>query len=200
MRTNITGAILAGGRSSRMGRDKALLDLDGVPFIERVAHALKSVFDEVLVISDHAGQYAFLNLPIFVDGYKNCGPLAGIHSALINATKDAIFVASCDIPFLTPSFIREVIAHDGHCDVTLVFGSNSLEPLCGLYRKTCLPVVERQLRKRKYAVRACLQNLQTTILTLPPKAHSNLIHPLTNINTPNDYEHCQRTARHKRHL
>ncbi len=182
-----------------MGRDKALLVLDGSLFIERIADALTNVFGEVLLISGHARRYAFLNLPTFVDRHKHCGPLAGIHTALNNATTNAIFVASCDIPFLTPSFIRDVITHDGHCDVTLVFGSNSLEPLCGLYRKTCLPVVERQLRKRKYTVRTCLQNLQTTILTLPPKVHRNLIHPLTNINTPNDYERCLTIARNGHH-
>ncbi len=197
-RANITGAILAGGKSSRMGRDKALLDLDGAPFIEHITNTLKTVFERVIIISDHAKQYEFLKLPIYKDRYKDCGPLAGIQTALTEADSNAVFISSCDIPFLSPTFIHYVIARERHNDVTLVLGGNSLEPLCGLYKKSCLPVIEKQLQQGRYSVRACLKKLHTRILSQPLDTQHNHVHPLMNINIPRDYEQCMSIALEQR--
>jgi molybdopterin-guanine dinucleotide biosynthesis protein A len=198
-RTNITGAILAGGRSSRMGRDKALLDLDGRPFIEHIANTLRAVFEHVIIVSGHKSEYEFLMMPIYQDLYKDCGPLAGIYTALVKANNAATFIASCDIPFLSTSFIHYVIERDRHNDVTVVLGGNSLEPLCGLYKKSCIPIIKKQLQEGEYAVRACLKKLHTTILSPPIDAPRNRVHPLMNINTPRDYERCVLLAAEQKH-
>ena len=189
-RRNITGAILAGGKSSRMGQDKALLELNSKPFIRHVAEVLLDVFQRVIIIADHGEPYRFLGLPIYKDAFTQCGPLAGIHSALTHAHTDAVFITSCDVPFLTPAIIRYVIKPKVRNEVTLVAGGNSLQPLCGLYTQNCLPTIERHLQRGQYSVLQCLHDLKTTILSPSFVLTAYAPHPLTNINTPDDYRRC----------
>jgi molybdopterin-guanine dinucleotide biosynthesis protein A len=144
-RTDITGAVLAGGKSTRMGRDKALLDLQGRAFIQRIAETLQEVFQRVIVISDRGQGYRFLGLPIHGDVLKNCGPLAGIHAALKYSSTDTVFIVSCDLPFLTPAIVKQVVESRTHHDVTLLATTNNVQPLCGLYERRCLPLVEKHL-------------------------------------------------------
>jgi molybdopterin-guanine dinucleotide biosynthesis protein A len=187
-RNDITGAILAGGKSSRMGSDKALLELDGVTFIQRIAATLEKAFAFLIVIADQKEDYAFLGLPVHDDIYKNCGPLAGIHSALTHAQTDSVFVTSCDVPLLTPQLIRQVIRQRMQDQVTLLVGGNSLQPLCGLYHRSCLPVIERHLEQGQYSIQTCLRDLGTTLISPSTDSPTELSHALTNVNTPSDYE------------
>ena len=191
---DIAAAILAGGKSTRMGRDKALLELSGKPFIQRVAEVLQGVFSQVVVVSDHGKQYAFLGLPVVEDTYKNCGPLGGMHAALSKTGADAVFFCSCDVPFLSADLIRYVVNRKLHDDVTLVLGGNSLQPLCGVYKKSCLTVIDKQLKRGNYSVHKCITKLHTTILSQPSEYRNSTIHPLTNINTPADYERCLKAS------
>jgi len=202
-RKDITGAILAGGKSTRMGRDKALLDLKGKPFIQHVAEALQLVFRSVIIISDHGDRYRFLHLPVYQDIFKNCGPLGGIHSALTHVSTEAVFLASCDVPFLSPSIIRYVVGRKTQNDVTLLYGGNSLQPLCGLYKRHCLPTVEHHLEQGRYSVLECLREIHTTVLSPELDGAATESHALMNINTPSDYEHClkhlSRTGKYSAH-
>lgn len=187
---NITGAILAGGRSSRLRCNKALLDLNGKPFIQHVAETMHTVFAEVMIVASESGEYDFLGLPICADVYKDCGPLAGIHAVLVAAKNDAAFIVPCDTPFLTPAFIRSVLARAGRGDATIALGGNSLQPLCGVYKRSCLPVIEKELQRGQYSVRGCLKKLRTSILSPPLDVQRSRVHPLMNINTPDDYARC----------
>jgi len=193
-RTDITGAVLAGGKSSRMGRDKALLVLDGVPFIEHIARTLQQVLARVMIVSDHGEDYRFLGLPIYADIYKNCGPLAGVHSALTHSTTDSLFIVSCDLPMLTPAIVRYVVDLKKHGDVTLLSTENNLQPLCGLYKRHCLPVVEKHLKQAQYSVLRCLQEMRTVIPSSSLATANSSHPPLMNVNTPYDYEVCLRNA------
>ncbi len=186
----ITGAILAGGRSSRLHRNKALLDLNGKPFLQHVAETMLNTVRDVVIIADRHDEYGFLGLPIHADVYKECGPLGGIHAALTVARNDAVFIVPCDVPFLTPAFIRLVLSREHRGDVTIVLGGNSLQPLCGLYRRSCLPVIEEELQRGQYSVRDCLKKLHTSIVSPPLDVQHSPAHPLMNINTPEDYARC----------
>ncbi len=198
-RSDITGAILAGGKSSRMGWDKGLLDLDGMPFIEHIARTLQQVFARVMIVSDNGEGYRFLGLPIHADIYKNCGPLAGVHSGLTHSTTDSVFIVSCDLPVLTPAIVRYVVDLKKHDDVTLLSTENNLQPLCGLYKRHCLPVIEQHLKHGQYSVLRCLQEMHTVILSSSLATASSSHLPLMNVNTPYDYEICLRyAAEHKK--
>lgn len=177
-----------------MGRDKALLDLDGMPFIEHLATTLQQVFAQVTIVSDHGENYRFLGLPVHADIYKNCGPLAGVHSALTHSYTDSVFIVSCDLPMLTPAIVRYVVDLKKHGDVTLLATKNNLQPLCGLYKRQCLHVIEKHLNRGQYSLQRCVQEMETVVLssTLVTTSSSQL--PLTNVNTPYDYEICLRNA------
>ncbi len=170
--------------------NKALLDLQGKPFIQHVAETLQQVLAEVIVITNDRSEYAFLGLPIYEDIYKQRGPLAGIHAALVAAKEDAVFIVPCDTPFLSPALIQFVLSRAHKGDVTVVLGGNSLEPLCGVYRQRCLPVIEQELQRGQYSVRDCLKKLQTSIVSPPLDLQHARAHPLMNINTPEDYARC----------
>ncbi|MBM2840506.1 MAG: Molybdopterin-guanine dinucleotide biosynthesis protein [Bacteroidetes bacterium] len=197
-REDIAGAILAGGKSTRMGRDKAMLDLLGKTFIQRIAETLQAVFGDVVVVSAWRERYSFLDLPIIKDIYKNCGPLGGIHAALSTTEAPAVFFCSCDVPFVSPEIVHYVVNRRFLDQVTLLLGSNSLQPLFGVYKQSCLPVIEKQLKHGQYSVQRCIFQLTTTILSEPSRYREAYVNPLMNINTPFDYEQCLRMLEDRR--
>jgi molybdenum cofactor guanylyltransferase len=106
--SDISGVLLAGGKSSRMGRDKVLLDLHGTPLIEFVAETLNQVFDQVIVSAIDIQTYQFLGLEIVPDTIKDCGPSGGIHAAFLHGTSSSIFLTACDTPCISPELIRYI--------------------------------------------------------------------------------------------
>jgi len=132
----ITGVVLAGGRSTRMGWDKALLKLNGKPLIQHVAEALHAVFDDVIVSANRA-DYDFLGLPMVRDVYDNCGPLGGIHAALESARTPYIFTAPCDTPLLNSIIIETILADAGPDRIAIGSTAERLQPLVGVYPVSC---------------------------------------------------------------
>ncbi len=195
-RTGIVGAILAGGKSSRMQRDKALLLIDEVTFIQKIANTLQRAFASVIIIANHDREYGFFGLPVYPDIFVRCGPLAGIHSALSNATTDYVFVAPCDIPFLQESHIDRIVAHSVGRDAALLLDTESQQTLCGMFHRRCLSVIEHHLQSGQHSVHACLHDLNTALLTSDSEQTGDALHPLTSINTPADYERALLVARH----
>ena len=101
MYKNITGIILSGGKSTRMGENKSLMKLGDRTVIEHTLLLMQSLFSDVILITNTPDEYKFLNIPLYEDVYKYRGPLAGIHSGLINSITEENFVISCDIPLIT---------------------------------------------------------------------------------------------------
>src|SRR5207248_324852 len=95
---SVSAAIMAGGKSSRMGQDKAWIELDGEPLIKRVAAVLSEVADEVIVVANDP-RYESLGLAVVRDRYPQGGPLGGIATAVATATHETVLVAACDMPF-----------------------------------------------------------------------------------------------------
>ena len=176
---DITGAVLAGGKSLRMGRDKAFLMFEGRTFVDRVVHTLQEVFESVVVVSDRGGVFG---VPVFADIYKNCGPLGGIHAALTFAETRAIFVASCDLALLTSSVVLSIVSSNLGSDVIIASTDAGIQPLCGLYHRRCIPVLEAHLRAGQFSVHRFLRHVSTS--TVDVSAYGAA---LTNINTPGEY-------------
>jgi len=132
----ITGVVLAGGNSIRMGQDKALLMLNGKPLIQHVAEALQAVFVEVIV-SANTADYDFLGLPVIGDVYPECGPLGGIHSVLGSLKTPYIFTAPCDTPLLTPTTVETLLAGAVPDLITIASTADRLQPLVGVYPVGC---------------------------------------------------------------
>jgi molybdopterin-guanine dinucleotide biosynthesis protein A len=183
----ITGALLAGGKSTRMGSDKALLLLEGMPLIRHVAATMQQCFDDVMIISDRVQDYGFLGLPIFPDIIQDCGPLGGIHSALVRSKAEAVFVSSCDTPFISPELVRYICAHGSDVDVKIPLWKGMLHPLCGLYSRRLITEIELKLDAGELMVQGLVRDCPS--ITVPIEAslpfyRDNL---LANVNLPGEY-------------
>ena len=145
MYSDITGIILSGGKSSRMGENKALLNLGGKKVIERVVDLMKLFFPNVILITNTPDEYRFLNIPMFEDVYKYKGPIAGIHSGLSNSATEKNFVISCDIPMMTPEMIRYIVEFKTEKPITVCRADGFIQHLVGKYNKSVLPHAEKLL-------------------------------------------------------
>ncbi|MFK4341202.1 molybdopterin-guanine dinucleotide biosynthesis protein A [Paenibacillus sp. RC21] len=111
MMVEVTGIIVAGGRSSRMGQDKAMLQLGGVTVLERISAVLGQVAQRVIVVARDTQQYRRFGLETTTDLYPGLGPLSGIHAGLSASNTEWGIVVACDMPFVQPEVLRALIAH-----------------------------------------------------------------------------------------
>ena len=146
---------MAGGRSRRMGRDKAWLEIDGLPLVQRVVHRLASLAGEVLFSAREPGPYAALcaRLPlpaaVVLDRYPDAGPLAGLEAGLAAAAHELVFAVATDMPFVNPALVSHLLdlseGYDAVVPLTPHGDTLEPEPLHAVYRRTCLPAIRAQL-------------------------------------------------------
>jgi molybdopterin-guanine dinucleotide biosynthesis protein A len=149
---DVSGLILAGGESSRYGKNKALVHINGIPLIQRVSRIMQSLFQEVILITNTPNEYSFLNLPMYEDIIKGLGPLGGLFTGLTTMANDAGFLVGCDMPFLNRELIRHIVEIRDNCDVIVPKISGLMEPLHALYSKACLPHIRKLIDAHKYQI------------------------------------------------
>ena len=149
---DVSGLILAGGESSRYGKNKALVEVNGIPLIERVSRVMKSLFQEVILITNTPDEYSFLKLPMYEDLIKGLGPLGGLFTGLTRMANEAGFLVGCDMPSLNRKLIRHLINIRGDSDVVVPRLSGLMEPLHALYSKGCLPAIKKLIDARTYQI------------------------------------------------
>jgi molybdenum cofactor guanylyltransferase len=147
-----TGAILAGGSSSRLGTDKAVLKMNNHTLLEHAADKLQALLPEVIVIGSDYKKYQIPHIAEYTDLYQNCGPLGGIHAALQYASFDLVLVAACDIPFWNSRLAKLLIRSCAGFDAAVPRLDGYYEPLLAVYSKACLPAVKASLDSRQYKV------------------------------------------------
>lgn len=158
--SDITGVILAGGRSSRFGSNKALAMVDSKPLIQHVSDLMSGLFSECLLVTNTPEEYEFLSLPMTHDRYRDSGPLAGIHAALLQISTPRAFVVACDMPDLSSELIRYLCTINEHeYDVIIPGLQKGQEPLCGIYHKKSLNVIESHLQQKDYQIIRVLEDL-----------------------------------------
>ncbi len=192
MYSDITGIILAGGKSTRMGVNKSFLKIDEITIIERIAELMKSLFSEVIIITNEINEYEFLKLPLYQDIYKEKGPLGGIHSGLVNSKTEKNFFISCDIPLMTKEMIAHIVNYKTEKPIVFCEAAGYHQPLAGVYKKNVLPMIEEVLNRSKNA------NDNSLHLFLK-KVDSEIIQPQNlefyddriffNVNNPEDYQY-----------
>jgi len=144
---SVSGILLAGGESRRMGGvNKALLDVGGSRIIERAASVLCRLFPEVLVITNSPDDFQFLGLPMLKDLMPGNGSLGGLYTGLSACKGDYGFLAACDMPFLSADVIRHMVNMVEGFDVVAPRISGWLEPLHAIYSHNCLPYIEGLLQ------------------------------------------------------
>ena len=144
----VAGFILAGGQSSRMGRDKALLEIAGVPLLVCTARLLEPRVAGVTVIGPPE-RYAALGLRVVPDDRAGLGPLGGIATALRISSSEWNLVLGCDLPYLTGEWLDWLIAHAraSPADAVVPESARGLEPLCAIYRTRCAPALAATLAR-----------------------------------------------------
>jgi len=158
---NASGIILAGGKGSRIKRNKALITLpDGKALIERSIGVLKKIFPEILIVANQTEVYRAFGVRVVEDLVKGKGPLGGIHTGLTYSTSHLNFVMGCDMPFPQPALIRLLLEECSGYDVVIPEAAGEVEPLFAVYSKSCLPVITDNLHKGELKVRNVLARLR----------------------------------------
>ncbi|MFN7993041.1 MAG: molybdenum cofactor guanylyltransferase [Bryobacteraceae bacterium] len=177
------GFVLAGGRSSRMGRDKALLPFRGGTLGGYVAAAVASAAGSAIVIGDPQ-KYAILGYPVTPDRTPGIGPLGGIETALSCTAADWNLILACDMPGITLPFLLELLekAEASFADAVIPCGpSGIMEPLCAVYHARCLTVLRNALDSGVRKVTAALESLRITTWNVPDSG------VFENLNTPEEW-------------
>jgi molybdopterin-guanine dinucleotide biosynthesis protein A len=178
-----TAIILAGGRSSRLGQDKAMMTIDGKPIIQNIRDTLTPHFSEILVSSDNTEGYAFLNLKVVPDREKERGPLMGIYSGLLASSNEINFVIACDIPAIDIAFMDELLGASDSADIVVpCTGPEKFEPLFGIYRKSIIPVIAKVLAEGHNKISRIFSRCRTSYIPFKDS------HWYKNINTHKDFQ------------
>jgi molybdopterin-guanine dinucleotide biosynthesis protein A len=183
---SVSAAIMAGGKSTRMGQDKAWIELDGEPLIARVASVLAEVADEVIVVANDP-RYESLGLRVVRDRYPTGGALGGIATGVGAATHDTVLVAACDMPFLSPDVWRLILGHAGDADVVIPRIGGEYETLHALYTKTCVPQMARAIAENRLRVISFFEQVRVLAIEEPElRAVDPTLRAFTNVNTPEE--------------
>lgn len=178
-----SAVVLAGGQSRRMGRDKSLLPVDGVPLLQRAVEHLERVFPQVLVVASRPGAYPFLRVPVLADLRPGEGPMMGILTGLLGARHDPCFVVACDIPEVDLDLVESLLGLSEGADVVVpALPEGHLEPLFAVYRRSMIPHLERALARGDRRVIDAYTDARVHSLDLVPPRR------LPNLNRPADWQ------------
>lgn len=179
---NVTGIILAGGKSSRLGTNKALLRVGGTRLIDRAIQLLEPICDEILVMSNIA--LPDIKYPIIADEHKNIGPIAGIQVGLAHSKSDKNIVLACDMPNIKQSFLHALLddSMDDYQAIIPRHKDGSLEPLMGIYHKSLLSEFEQQIRDGQYKIISRFSEFKINYFSIEDETI------FKNLNTPDDLD------------
>ena len=185
----MTGIILAGGASRRMGTDKAFLNLGGVALIGRVVGLLRTVFSDIIIVTNKPYAFGKFGTVIVTDAFDCEGPLTGIYSGLSHARDEYGFVVACDMPFLNPSLISFMAECAVGHEAVVPFLDGRYEPLHAVYRKTLLPAVRDRIETGKRRIQDLFQETAVLRVTEADVDRFDAAHrSFRNLNTPEEFE------------
>lgn len=191
----MTAVVLAGGRSSRMGVNKMFLPLGDKPVILHLLEVVKRIFAECIVVTDEPALFQNYGVKVVQDILvcREKNSLAGIHAGLFYASYHYAFILAGDMPFVRPQVIKHLCTYANGCDVIVPKEGKFFQPLCAIYHKNCLPLIEEQLANgifridRFYPkVRLCEVDVNE-LKQFDPEGYT-----FFNINTPEDYTQAGR--------
>jgi molybdopterin-guanine dinucleotide biosynthesis protein A len=175
--------VLAGGESKRMGRDKAFLVIEGEPAIQRILRIIPARREQKIIVTNSAGKFRDLPVTIIGDIHPGCGPISGIHAGLNHSPYLYNCFLACDVPLLTTEIISEITAESNRAELSAFRTRAGFEPLCAVYSKSCLPVLEQKLDSGNFSLQ-----------DLPDLVDSKMIETgdrieLMNMNDESDYKY-----------
>lgn len=184
---DITGVILVGGKSSRMGRDKAFLKVEGRSFFERILNVFKESFNQVVLSGGREERFAAYGLPVFPDIYPGSS-LGGLYTGLYNAETEYVFVSSCDLPFPNEELLRYLCGLKDGFDAVVPSTKYGYEPLFALYSKNCLEPIRTLLDRGEFRASAYYPLVNVRYVSAeelaPFDPHGRAF---VNVNTPEEF-------------
>jgi len=162
--SEITGVVLAGGKSRRIGTNKALLPFGEGILIEHTVGVLSSVVEKVWVIVNSVEAFCSPGLAVRKDIRPNCGCLGGIYTGLVAAETKYSLVLACDMPFIRSEFLSFLGAHAERWEIVIPKTAKGYEPLCAVYSKACLEPIRRQLDKGRLKVTDLLEQVRVRVV------------------------------------
>jgi molybdopterin-guanine dinucleotide biosynthesis protein A len=189
----VTAFVLAGGKSSRMGEDKAFLLLKGRTLLDRALDVVRTLTPEALIVGERSRFSSFGT--VVEDVFRDRGPLAGIHAALTASATDLNLVLALDMPFVEKSFLRYLVREAAATDaiVTVPRTASGWQPLCAVYRKAFAAVAERSLLQGRNKIDALFSDLKVFVVEekdLVRRGFSDTM--FHNVNTRRDLDHARR--------
>ena len=180
MEIEVTGILLAGGKSRRMGEDKRHLLVGEQTLLERGLGVLRSIFQEVLVVIAHDGPLLGVDARVVRDLVPDCGSLGGLYTGLMQATTPCVFVVACDMPFLDQRVIAQFTSRKTTADIVMAKLAARLHPMHALYGKRCLPIVEQMIRARQLKIQEMVSQsslrvqyvTEENLITIDPSGRS----------------------------
>lgn len=191
----VSGAILAGGENRRFPVLKSFVKINGVAVIEKNISLLKMMCNEAFISTNSPELYFRQQVNMFGDIFPAMGPMSGIHASLLNAKNENLLITACDMPFLNENILSFIckkhleVTESIPYDATIPIYNKKRQPLCGIYRKTALPFLEKNLLEGKNSMSLFLMEIKTNFIN---EAEIKEIDPygnsFVNINTIEDYE------------
>ncbi len=184
----LTIAIQAGGRSERIGIDKALIPLAGVPMIEHVLSAVSGLGDELLITTNNPEQFAYLGIRTVPDMLPHAGAIIGLHSALVAAQNKHVLSLACDMPFVNRTLLEYLSDLHSEADVIVPFYKGEYEPFHAIYSRNCIGAIENMVEENLYRMiyiydRVSVRTVsEKEIDSIDPTGLS-----FFNVNTPEDF-------------
>lgn len=186
---SVTGVILAGGKSSRMGQNKALMSLGGMRLVDRVVTVMRAVFDALLLVTNTPEVYADLALPMVQDVWPDKGALGGVYSAIYHSATPYCCVVACDMPFLHAAMLRYLIAQTPHYDVVIPEVLGEFQTLHAVYSKACLAPIVRQLEANRLRIISFFPDVRVRTVTAQElQPYDPELLAFQNLNTPDEFQ------------
>lgn len=189
MATPCTGVILAGGQNKRFdGQNKACMRIGGKRIIDRLLKVYAGLFDQIVIVTNDPAAYMDVDALIVSDHYPVRSSLNGLHAGLFAAGHEYAFFTACDTPFIQEALIRLVIDRiERNTDIVVPTTSAGFEPMFAVYKKTCLPVMARQLERDRLKIQGLFSKMRVnTIAEADLRQADSALISFFNVNTPQE--------------
>ena len=191
----MTGVILAGGESTRMGKNKAFIEINGKRIIDRTVSLFREIFDDVLLVTNTPLDYIELKVRIATDLVPGKGSLGGIYTGLFFSFSPKVFFVGCDMPFLDRRVIQYFLSLAQTADIVVQKTKDHWQPLHAIYPRTLLKPIERLLQQGELTIFKAYQGLRVREVTGEElKPFDPDLHTLSNINTPEELKKLLETC------
>jgi molybdenum cofactor guanylyltransferase len=182
MNNKITGVIMAGGKSSRMGTDKGLLLYQGKPLAQYSIDILRPFCSEML-ISTQNPEYSQFGMVLVQDVIPECGPLGGIYSTMKSNQAEFLLILACDMPFISNQTLEKLLENRFKFDCIVPLVGDKMEPLCAIYSRSLLPNIERSINAGNLMLRGLIMESNHRFVNCDDQVSDFL-----NFNTPDEFE------------